>query len=81
MYNIKGTFLDYQFLLINIPQSWITKINNNRVFIFEHVESKINVTISHVICLVLTPATVYSYGFLFNCTTAGQFSDSMTALT
>ena len=25
--------------------------------------------------------TVYSYGFLFNCTTVGQASDSMTALT
>ena len=32
-------------------------------------------------CLVLNPVTVYSYGFLFNCTTAGQASDSMTALT
>ena len=32
-------------------------------------------------CLVLSPITVYSYGFLFNCTTVGQASDSMTALT
>ena len=32
-------------------------------------------------CLVLNPITVYSYGFLFNCTTFGQASDSMTALT
>ena len=32
-------------------------------------------------CLVLYPITVYSYGFLFNCTTVGQASDSMTALT
>ena len=32
-------------------------------------------------CLVLNPITVYSYGFLFNCTTVGQASDSMTALT
>ena len=31
-------------------------------------------------CLVLNPITVYSYGFLFNCTTVGQASDSMTAL-
>ena len=30
--------------------------------------------------LVLNPITVYSYGFLFNCTTVGQASDSMTAL-
>ena len=33
------------------------------------------------VCLVLNPITVYSYGFLFNCTTMGQASDSMTALT
>ena len=32
-------------------------------------------------CLVLNPITVHSYGFLFNCTTVGQASDSMTALT
>ena len=31
-------------------------------------------------CLVFNPITVYSYGFLFNCTTMGQASDSMTAL-
>ena len=32
-------------------------------------------------CLVVSPITVYSYGFLFNCTTVGRASDSMTALT
>ena len=32
-------------------------------------------------CLVLNSITVYSYDFLFNCTTVGQASDSMTALT
>ena len=32
-------------------------------------------------CLVLNPITVYSYGFLFNCTKVGQASDSMTSLT
>ena len=32
-------------------------------------------------CLVLNPIMVYRYGFLFNCTTVGQASDSMTALT
>ena len=32
-------------------------------------------------CLILNPITVYSYGFLFNCTTVSQASDSMTALT
>ena len=32
-------------------------------------------------CLILNPITVYSYGFLFNCETVGQASDSMTVLT
>ena len=32
-------------------------------------------------CLISNPITVYSYGFLFNCTMVGQASDSMTALT
>ena len=32
-------------------------------------------------CLVLNPITVYSYGFLFSCTTVNQGSDSLTALT
>ena len=31
-------------------------------------------------CPALNPITVYSYGFLFNCMTVGQASDSMTAL-
>ena len=32
-------------------------------------------------CLVVNPITVYSYCFLFNCTTMSQGSYSMTALT
>ena len=32
-------------------------------------------------CLVLNPITDYNYGFLFNFTTVGQASDSMTAQT
>ena len=32
-------------------------------------------------CLVVNQITVYSYGFLFNCTTVGQVSDSITVLT
>ena len=31
-------------------------------------------------CLVLNIITVYNYGFLFNCLTVGQTSDSLTAL-
>ena len=33
------------------------------------------------VCLVVNPITVYKYGFLFNFTTIGQASSSMTALT
>ena len=29
-------------------------------------------------CLVVNTIMVYSYIFLFNCTTVGQYSDSMT---
>ena len=32
-------------------------------------------------CLVVNLITVYSYGFLFHCTTVGQASDSTTVLT
>ena len=32
-------------------------------------------------CLALNPITVCGRGFLFGCTTLGQASDSMTALT
>ena len=32
-------------------------------------------------CLVVNPITVDSYGFLLNCTTVGQASDLMMALT
>ena len=32
-------------------------------------------------CLILNPIRVYSYGFLFNCMTVGQASDSMMAVT
>ena len=32
-------------------------------------------------CLVITPTSVDSYASLFNCTTAGRASDSMTAST
>ena len=36
MYNIRGTFLDYQRMLNNISQSWKAQINDNRVFILEN---------------------------------------------
>ena len=34
----------------------------------------------HSACLVLNPIMDYSYGFLFNCTTVGQASDSMKCI-
>ena len=39
-YSIKGTFLDYQKVINNIPHSWKMHINNNKMFI---VQSKMNV--------------------------------------
>ena len=33
------------------------------------------------VCLVVNPIVFYSYGFLFNCTTVGQASDLVTAMT
>ena len=40
-------------------------------------------TVLQSACLVVNPIKVYtcSYGYLFNCTTVGQASDPMTALT
>ena len=32
-------------------------------------------------CLVVNGITLYSYGYLLNCTTVGQTSDSVAALT
>ena len=40
IYNINGTFLDYQHLVHNIHSTWIIQINDNHVFI---LENKINV--------------------------------------
>ena len=36
MYNLNGTFLDFQYLLNKRPQSWSTQINDNQVFTFEN---------------------------------------------
>ena len=36
MYNIRGTFLDYQRMLNNISQSWKAQINDNHVSILEN---------------------------------------------
>ena len=44
-------------------------------------ESTVPIDAVNILPVVFNPITVYSYGFLFNCTTLGQASDSMTALT
>lgn len=36
LYNIRGTFLDYQRIVKSIPHIWKTLINDNRVFIREN---------------------------------------------
>ena len=36
IFNIRGTFLDYQHIINSIPQTWKTLINNNRVFLIEN---------------------------------------------
>ena len=59
MYNIKGKFLVYQYLLNKMFQSWVTQINDNRVFIFEN---KTNVT-SYVFVKNLMKAKQGSRGF------------------
>ena len=60
--------LNFSDQLKNIVKRYI-RVGYNLVFIRQSA------------CPVLNPITVYSYGFLFNCTTVGQASDSMTALT
>ena len=61
MYNINGTFLDYQYLLNKIPRSWITQINDNRVFIFEN---KINVTCNVFVKKLMKAKKVVEYSMI-----------------
>ena len=56
-------------------------VNNSKKIVKRYIRVGYNLDImQQSACLVLNPITVYSYGFLFNCTTVGQASDSMTAL-
>ena len=74
---------------IGIPASKQYKLNAlDTIFLGLVSEDKVNVTVEYNMdimrqsaCLVVNPITVDSYGFLFNCTTVGQASDLMTALT
>lgn len=40
-YGVRGTFLDYEYVLNRIPNEWKTKINDNKKF---SIENKLNVT-------------------------------------
>ena len=54
---------------------------NSKKIIKRYIKVEYSVdVIQQSACLVLNPITVTSYGFLFNCTTVGQASDSMMAL-
>ena len=39
------------------------------------------IVLQQIACLVVNPITVVNFAFLFNCTPAGQISDSMTVPT
>ena len=58
----KLTFTD-EFKIINVIKIWDVK--------WVHIMPQSG-------CLFVNPITVYSYSFLFNCTTVGQVSYSMT---
>ena len=63
-------------------ENLILVVNSKRYIVKRYIRVGYNLDIMRQsACLVLNPITVYSYGFLFNCTTVGQASDSMTALT
>ena len=50
IYNINGTFLDYQHLIHNIHPTWIIQINDNHVFILENKTNVIcNIYIKNLI--------------------------------
>ena len=68
--------------LLNLTLMVDELLENLRKIVKRYIRVGYNLDIMrHSACLVLNPITVYSYGFLFNCTTVGQASDSMTALT
>ena len=50
IYNINGTFLEYQHLVHNILPTWIIQINDNHVFILENKTNVIcNINVKHLI--------------------------------
>ena len=71
--------------VIRLLESIISKLAPGEILIFWLVSVAEEIDFSLAFLenqkTVLNPITVYSYGFLFNCTTVGQASDSMTALT
>ena len=63
--------------LKELLESLIVLVINFRMNIKRYKESGI---LRQSAYLVFNSITVYSYDFLFNCTTMGQASDSMTAM-
>ena len=69
--------VNFQFLDGDVPRSPSYGVYISQLIRFARVCSNVQQSA----CLVLNPITVYSYGFLYNCMTVGQASESMTALT
>ena len=42
---MRGTFLDYEYVLNRIANEWKTKINDNKMF---SIENKLNVTCKYI---------------------------------
>ena len=63
-----------------LSKSLVLEINLERIERYKRVGYNIDI-MRQSTGLVVNQITVYSYGFLFNCTTVGQASDSMRALT
>ena len=63
-----------------LSKSLVLEINLERIKRYKRVGYNIDI-MRQSTGLVVNQITVYSYGFLFNCTTVGQASDSMRALT
>ena len=68
--------------VVSINTKWVIHDCNFGSDILCNIKSKLQHTTKCVLLIRLTfsPITVYFYGFLFNCATVGQDSDSMTGL-
>ena len=81
-----GSKLNRQFVGIPVCTNCASLVADLFFLVYERLASvkKVGNNLDHMrqfACLVLNQITIYSYGFLFNCTTVGLASESMTALT